>query len=156
MGTASREPDPALKARWVTLHPYAAFYAGLGDFQLWRFRSQTGQFVGGFASAHRFDQAELAADDASVRTMADAENDVIAQCNGDHKEDLDAIASAQGGVGSGWRMVACDVDGCDLAREDATLRIPWSAPNSGADAVPGELIRLASAARNFETGAGPA
>ena len=42
VGTAQPEPDPALKARWVALHPYAAFYAELGDFVLWRFPAGLG------------------------------------------------------------------------------------------------------------------
>jgi putative heme iron utilization protein len=154
-GTASPEPDPALKARWIALHPYAAFYAGLGDFQLWRFRGQAGQFVGGFASAHRFGPNELAANEAAVTDMAKAEPDIIAHCNADHAGALDAIASAEGGVEPGWRMVTCDVDGCDLAREETVIRIAWAAAVTSVDAVRGELMRLARAARIFETGAGP-
>ena len=154
-GTAAPEPDSALKARWVSLHPYAAFYAGLGDFQLWRFRGEAGQFVGGFASAHRFGPAELAADPAAVAAMAEAEPGIVSHCNDDHPDAMDAIAHMAGGNGEGWRMVACDIDGCDLVREEASVRIPWSAPLAGGNGVRGELIRLAAAARNSAAGAGP-
>ena len=51
-GLAAHEPDPAMKARWVALHPYAAFYAGFADFQVFRLRPVGGQFIGGFASAN--------------------------------------------------------------------------------------------------------
>ena len=154
-GSASPEPDPALKHRWIALHPYAGFYAGLGDFQLWRFRSEAGQFVGGFASAHRFGAGELTAAADAVAAMTAAEPGIIGHCNADHAEAMDAIAAARGGVGPGWRMVACDVDGCDLARDDDVVRTAWSEPLKNADAVRSELMRLAAAARNFETGAGP-
>jgi putative heme iron utilization protein len=152
---AAPEPDPALKARWVALHPYAAFYAGLGDFQLWRFRGETGQFVGGFASAHRFGPSELTADADAVAAMSAAETGIIEHCNADHPEAMDAIAGAWGGAGPGWRMVACDVDGCDLVRDEDTVRVAWAAPIADAGAVRGELVRLAAAARNSGVGAGP-
>ena len=153
-GTAAPEPDPALKARWVALHPYAAFYAGLGDFQIWRFRAEAGQFVGGFASAHRFG-AELAADPQAVAALTAAEERIIQHCNDDHADAMDAVALQKGGAGSGWRMVACDVDGFDLARDEATIRIAWAMPLADAGGVRTELVRLAHAARNSTADAGP-
>jgi len=155
-GTATPEPDPMLKARWVALHPYAAFYADLGDFQLWRFRGETGQFVGGFASAHRFGPSQLAADPAAVTALGAAEERIIAHCNDDHADAMDAIAVGQGGHGVGWRMVACDVDGCDLARDEAVVRVHWAAPMADAAAIRGELVRLTALARNSSATAGPA
>ena len=147
-GTAAPEPDPAPKERWIALHPYAAFYAGLGDFQLWRFRAEAAQFVGGFASAHRFGADDLAPDATAVSALAEAEPGILAHCNADHADALDAIAAAYGGTGPGWAMVACDVDGCDLAQGETVLRIGWMAPAASGDDVRRELIRLATAARN--------
>lgn len=141
-GLAAPEPDPALKARWVALHPYAAFYAGFGDFQLWRVVPKAGQYIGGFASATRLRQADLAWDPAAVQAVADAEQGVLTHCNEDHADALDRIATAHGADGAGWRMVACDVDGCDLARDDAVLRVAWSAPVANAGGIRTELVRL--------------
>jgi hypothetical protein len=148
VGTAAPAPDPALKARWVALHPYAAFYADLGDFQLWRFAAQSGQYVGGFASAHRFAAAELAPNAESVAAIASAEAAILGHCNADHADAMDAIAHAHGGNGSGWRMVACDMEGCDLALDEIVLRVAWAAPAGGPGDVRQALIRLATAARN--------
>ena len=147
-GLAAPAPDPALKARWVALHPYAAFYAGLGDFQLWRIEPKAGLYIGGFASATRLRQADLAWDPAAVQAVAAAEAEIIAHVNGDHADAVEAIAAARGGDGAGWHMAACDVDGCDLAREEATLRIAWSGSVSDAGGIRTELIHLARAARN--------
>ncbi len=146
-GLAAPEPDPALKARWVALHPYAAFYAGFGDFQLWRVAPKAGLYIGGFASATRLRQADLAWDPAAVAAVAAAEHRVIAHCNDGHADALDRIAAARGADGPGWRMVACDVDGCDLGREEAVLRVPWSAPVSDAGGIRAELVRLAKMAQ---------
>ena len=138
MGVASPEPDPALKARWVARHRYAAFYADLPDFRLLRIRPTGGQFIGGFASAHRLAAADLTPDPAAVAAVAEAEASVIEHMNADHAEAVDRIAGSPG-----WRLVAVDVDGCDLAREEAVLRVPWSAPVADANAIRAELIRLA-------------
>ena len=147
-GIAAPEPDPALKARWVALHPYAAFYAGFGDFQLWRIVPKAGLYIGGFASATRLRQADLAWDPAAVEAVAASEASVLSHCNDDHADALDLIAAAHGKDGSGWRMVACDVDGCDLARDEVVLRVPWSAPVASAGGIRTELTGLASAARD--------
>ncbi len=146
-GLATPEPDPALKARWVALHPYAAFYAGFGDFQLWRIAPKAGLYIGGFASATRLRQADLAWDLAAVEAVAAAEPSVLAHCNDDHADALDQIAAAYGASGSGWRMVACDVDGCDLACDEVVLRVPWAAAVADAAGIRSELVRLTKAAK---------
>ena len=147
-GKAAPEADPALKTRWTALHPYAAFYAGLSDFRLWRFRVETAQFVGGFASAHRFQAADLAPPSAAVTAIEAAEADILSHCNLGHADALDTIAAHHGGQGAGWQMVACDIDGCDLARADLVLRIPWPGRADSPAAIRGALVRLADAARN--------
>ncbi|MEJ1978566.1 MAG: DUF2470 domain-containing protein [Acetobacteraceae bacterium] len=137
-GEALPEDDPALRARWVARHPYAAFYAEFTDFRLFRLRPAGGQFVGGFASAHRLRADELVADPAAVAAVAAAEAGILEHMNTDHEA---AIAHMAGGPG--WRMVAVDVDGCDLARQEVVRRIAWSAPVSDAGGVRAELVRLA-------------
>jgi heme iron utilization protein len=148
-GVAAPEDDPAFKARWVALHPYAAFYADLGDFRLWRLRPAAAQFIGGFARAFRIGREALLPDEAAVAAVGQAEASVLAHCNDHHADALRAIAAHLGAGGAGaWRMVAADVDGCDLADgEAAVLRVPWAAPVADANAIRAELVRLARAAR---------
>src|SRR5689334_25177922 len=38
IGQAKRIVDPALKARYLAVHPYAGMYADFGDFSLWLIR----------------------------------------------------------------------------------------------------------------------
>lgn len=146
-GLAEPIDDPTLKARWVALHPYAAFYADFGDFSLWRIRPAGALFVGGFARAARLRQAELLPDAAASAAVAAAESGILSHCNTDHAAALDAIAHRAGAAGEGWRMVAADTDGCDLAREETVLRVPWSAPAADSAAIRVELVRLARAAQ---------
>lgn len=141
-GIAQPAPDPALKARWLAVHPYAALYADFGDFSLWRIRIGGALLVGGFARAVRIRPDDLAPDPAAAAALAAAEPGIIAHCNADHAE---AMAGLAGGPGA-WRMVVADVDGCDLAPADpeagVVRRVHWSAPVASAEAVRAELIRL--------------
>lgn len=146
-GIAAPEPDPALKARWLAVHPYAALYAEFTDFSLFRIRLQSAQLVGGFARAHRLRMADLTPhSDATARLLA-SEDGIRTHCNNDH---ADALALMAGSPGD-WRMVAVDVDGCDLACGEAVRRIAWSAPVDDAGGVRNELVRLTKAARGTGT-----
>ena len=142
-GLAETISDAALKARYLAVHPYAAMYAGFGDFSLWRIKPVGGLYVGGFARAARLRVADLAPDAAVVAAIAAAEADIMAHCNADHPDALGLIA----GSTATWRMVAVDVDGCDLADDERTIRIAWSAPVSDPAGVRRELIQLTQAAR---------
>jgi heme iron utilization protein len=140
-GQAERIVDPALKARYLAVHPYAAMYADFGDFSLWLIRPQGGLYVGGFGRAARLRAAQLAPDPTSVAAIVAAETAIITHCNADHSDALAAIA----GLPGDWRMAAVDVDGCDLAQGERVIRVHWSAPVADADGVRRELIRLARA-----------
>ena len=142
-GTASPIEDASLKARWLALHPYAAMYADFGDFALWRIAPRAGMLVGGFARAFRLKQASLAADPRAVAAVAAAAESIMDHCNTDHPDTLHGIA---GGIGA-WRMVAVDIDGCDLAEGETVRRIPWSAPVADAATIRTELVKLARSAR---------
>jgi putative heme iron utilization protein len=142
-GIAEIVDEPALKARYLALHPYASLYADFGDFFLWRVRPMGALFVGGFARAVRLKQAELAPDPVAIAAITAAEAGIIGHCNSDHPDALAAIAAAAGD----WRMATADVDGTDLAAGDRVLRIHWSAPVVDAGGVRTELVRMARAAR---------
>jgi putative heme iron utilization protein len=146
-GLARLEPDQELKARWLALHPYAALYGDFTDFHLWSIRPRAALFVGGFARATRLREADLMPDSAAVARLALAEADIRRHCNDDHADALAAMAVAAGGPNGAWRMVAVDVDGCDLALSDLVIRVAWREPVGDAPAVRSELVRLAKAAR---------
>jgi putative heme iron utilization protein len=150
-GLAEPLDDPALKARFVRIHPYAALYANFADFALYRLRPMGALFVGGFARAHRLRAGALLPDPTAVAALQEAEPEIIAHCNEEHADALVAIARRAGGTGGAWSMVGCDVDGCDLApagpEQGTVLRIAWSRPAAEPGDVRSELIRLAREAR---------
>lgn len=143
-GLAAQDADPALKQRFLAVHPYAALYADFADFALWRIRPMGGQFVGGFARAARLRQADLTPDPDAVAAVAQAASDIMAHCNDDHADTLALLAGSAGD----WRMVGVDVDGCDLAFGETVRRVAWSQPVADAGGVRREMVALAKAARS--------
>ena len=146
-GLAETIDDAALKARWLAVHPYGALYADFADFHLWRFAPLAALFVGGFARANRLRRADLTPDPEAVAAIAAAEAAIVAHCNADHAAAMAAIGRRASGIEGDWRMAAADVDGCDLALDQQTLRVAWAAPVSAPGQVRAELVRLAQAAR---------
>jgi len=142
-GLAETTEDPAMKARFLAIHPYASLYADFADFRIWQMRPMGALFVGGFARAERLKAGNLVPDGGAVATVAAAEADILRHCNQDHPDALSAIA----GVSGDWRMVAVDVDGCDLALDERVVRITWSGPVVDAGGIRAELVRLAAIAR---------
>jgi len=142
-GLAELNDDPALKARYLAIHPYAALYADFGDFHLWRIRPMAALLVGGFARATRIKRDDLAPPPDAVAAIGAAEDGIIAHCNTDHPGALAAIA----GTAEAWRMVTADADGTDLAAGERTVRFAWSTPAANAGDIRRELVAMARAAR---------
>jgi putative heme iron utilization protein len=141
--TAEIVDDPALRQRFLAVHPYAALYADFGDFAFWRLTCGGGLFVGGFARAERLRRADLLPDPDSVAALAGAAERILAHCNADHADTLAEIAG-HAGFGSGdWRMVSVDVDGFDISDGSVARRVAWAAPQGDAAGVRAELVRLA-------------
>jgi putative heme iron utilization protein len=151
-GTAAEVPAaevPALKARWLVKHPYAAIYAGFGDFALWRVAPGGALLVGGFARANRIRLDELMPAPAAVAAIAAASKEIIGHVNADHANAMAAIATGLLGAPPGdWRMVSVDVDGADLAAGEVVRRLAFSAPVSDAGEVRAQLVRAARAGRS--------
>lgn len=147
-GIAEPIADPALKARWLARHPYAALYADFADFGLWRIRPGGALLVGGFARATRLKLADLLPEPGAVAALAAAEASILEHVNGEHPDAVQAIATGLlGGEEGAWRLAAVDADGCDLALGERVLRLSWPAPVADADGVRAGLIRAAREAR---------
>ena len=137
-GLAEPSERPDLKARYLAVHPYAALYAGFGDFHLWRVRLLGGLWVGGFGRAGRLSAADLTPDPAAVSAIAAAEPGIIVDRNADNP---DALARVAGEPGD-WRLASLDVDGCDLANGERVVRVHWSRFVGDAGEIRHELDRL--------------
>ena len=138
-GLAGPQDDPALKARYLAIHPYASLYADFGDFRLWQLRLDGGLLVSGFGRAARLRSADLSPDPAAVAAVLREGAAIIAQCNNENADTLARIAGEPGP----WRMVTADADGFDLALGERGLRVHWTAPVATAEDARRELNRLA-------------
>lgn len=135
VGIAEPVDVPELKERYLAIHPYAGLYAGFGDFHLWRIRLDSASFVGGFGRAARFTAAQFAPEPAAVAAIAEAAAAIMCDWN---RGAPDARARLSGQTGD-WRLVALDVDGCDLGSGERVIRIHWAAPAAGITDVRREL-----------------
>jgi heme iron utilization protein len=142
-GVAELVEDPALKARYLAVHPYASLYADFGDFATWRIVPAGALLVAGFGRAFRLKGADLTPDAAAVASLLASEEGILGHCNRDHPDALAAIAGSAGD----WRMVTADVDGFDLAQGEKVVRFAWSAPVKAAGDVRRELVRMAQEGR---------
>ena len=146
-GMAEIVADASMKARYLTVHPYATLYADFGDFATWSIKPQAGILVGGFARAFRLKAADLAPEADAMAAILAAEEGILSHCNRDHSDALAVIA----GSDDGWRMVIADVDGFDLASGENVARFAWSAPVSDAGDVRRELVRMVQPNRDADT-----
>jgi putative heme iron utilization protein len=143
------EQVPALKARWLARHPYAALYADFGDFSLLRLELGGALLVGGFARANRLKLRELVPEPAAAGAIAAAAEDIVGHVNADHADAVAVIATGLlGGPAGDWRMVSVDTDGADLASGETVMRLAFSAAVSAPEGVRLELMRAAREARS--------
>ncbi len=141
-GVAVRTDDPRHRARWLARHPYAAFYAGLGDFTMWRVQPSGANFIGGFARAFRLGRDELLSGAEAVVALEAAEAGIVARCNAERAEALAALGARVGGEAGTWRMVGVDPDGVDLGLDERVARVAFAEPVGDAAEVQRELVRL--------------
>ena len=114
-GQAARDPDPQHRARWLARHPYAAFYAGLADFGLWRIEPEAGLLIGGFGRAARLAAAYLVPDAAVAAVLAPLAPALIEDWNARH-------------AGGHRRLLAIDPDGAEFDRDGLWQRIEFPSP----------------------------
>lgn len=143
--------DPGFKpllGRFVRRHPSAAFYAGFGDFNLYRLVPETAHLVAGFGAIHWLNADAFAKPAADPAALAEAEADVVDHMNEDHGDAVALYANRLLGLsGVGWRLTGVDVEGADLRRGGETARLWFDKPAHDAEGARVELVRLVKRAR---------
>ncbi len=139
-GTAEPVQDPALRDRWIRIHPYGASYADFGDFSLWRLRPEQAHLVAGFGRIRSLPGHAL----RPPHDVAVEEKSLCEKANGRHAAILPGPT----------RIVAIDADGLDLGPcpspdpngEMRTRRIAFMVSTASQDAI------LKAIAAVFEAG----
>ena len=139
---------PRLRRRFLARHPKSELYAGFGDFSFWRLQTVSAHLNGGFARAADLKAADVMTDIAGAENLIDAEEGAVAHMNDDHAEAVRLYATKLMGAEDGlWRLTGLDPDGLDLARGDATLRLPFPRRVTNAEQLRSVVVELAAKAR---------
>ncbi len=146
-----RDPDPALRRRFLARHEEAACYAGFADFGFHRFAVKDGHLVAGFGRIVALLAADLLVDIGAAGDLIGAEASALAEINADHGEALNLMAIRLLGLaGTGWRVTGIDPEGLDFAAGQSRGRLDF--PHSVND--PTTLGRvMADLARQARAGA---
>jgi heme iron utilization protein len=147
LGRIEQTEDPQLRARFIARHPSAETYAGFADFALYRLVAQRAHLVAGFGRIQWVEAADLLCGDAAP-ALAEAESEIVAHMNEDHREAVELYATRLlGRTGTGWRMTGIDPEGLDLRRGGEVARVAFTKTVCDAASARAELVRLAKEAR---------
>jgi heme iron utilization protein len=146
---ARDDPElPRIRRRFLARHPKSELYADFGDFSFWRLKTVSAHLNGGFARAADLKAAEVMTDIADAENLIDAEEGAVAHMNDDHAEAVRLYATKLIGAEDGpWRLTGLDPEGVDLARGDATLRLPFPQRVINAEQLRKMVVELAAKAR---------
>ena len=126
MGEARPSASPTALARFLARHPSAEGYAGFADFSIYALEVAGGHYIGGFGRIVDLAPKALLTDTADAKELIEAESDIVAHMNADHREAVALYATelAQGAPGD-WRMSGIDPEGCDLLHCTNAARIEF-------------------------------
>jgi heme oxygenase (biliverdin-IX-beta and delta-forming) len=148
LGRAERVQDEAVKRRFLTRHPEAAFYADFPDFAFWRLKVEGAHYIGGFGRIVDLAPAELLVATECAGDLLAAEPGIIEHMNADHADAVRLYATRLAGAHEGfWRISGIDPEGCDLICEGDARRIRFQTLIATPGEARQELVRLANEAR---------
>jgi putative heme iron utilization protein len=125
---AQPDAEPTTRECYLARRPYASLYAGLGDFQFWRLRIISAQFIEGFARAWSLSATELAPHPGLAAQLEGGARGAISRLNIVHAGTIERLGRVAGGVEARWRVIGVDIDGCDLMADGRWARLAWAQP----------------------------
>jgi putative heme iron utilization protein len=148
---ARDDPEEArVRRRFLARNPKSELYAGFADFSFWRLSVVSAHLNGGFARAADLKAADVMTDLSDAEGLIEAEEGAVAHMNADHAEAVRLYATKLLGAENGpWQLTGLDPDGLDLARGDATLRLPFAERVTSAEQLRTAVVELAKRARGL-------
>ncbi len=148
---ARDDPQEArVRRRFLARNPKSELYAGFADFSFWRLSVVSAHLNGGFARAADLKAADVMTDLSGAEGLVEAEEGAVAHMNADHAEAVRLYATKLLGAENGpWQLTGLDPDGLDLARGDATLRLPFAERVTSAEQLRTVVVELAKQARGL-------
>ena len=141
-----------LRRRFLARHPKSELYAGFADFAFWRLDVVSAHLNAGFARAADLKAADVMTDVAGAEDLIEAEaaRDRAHECRSRRGRPALCDASLLGADDGPWQLTGLDPEGLDLARGDATLRLPFPERVTNAEALRKIVVALAKEARSKE------
>jgi len=145
IGDFAPTEDAATAARYLRYFPEGARYLEIGGFRFFRMQPMSGRFIAGFGSIHTISPQTYV---AAEYPLAQAEDDIVAHMNADHRHTLlDYCRYAAGAAPEQAEMVGIDCDGFDVRADGALRRFEFAHEVADAEAARAELVRMARVAR---------
>lgn len=115
------------RRRYLTAYPSAEMFVDFPDFSFFRIEVQGAHLVAGFGRIVDLKPAQFLTDVSHAAALVDAEPDVIAHMNAEHRDAMNLYATVLLGAAAGdWICTGCDPDGLDLQNGRQVLRLPFS------------------------------
>jgi hypothetical protein len=147
MGIAEFTDAPMIRERFLARHPEAAFYVDFADFSFCRLKPDKAHYVGGFGRIATISADKFLLDAKTAQSWNAEIGVVIGQINDQRSDLVTQLACAQTGEPrAGWRLAACDPDGCDLVNENRSVRLSFAQQAASPRDVPEALSVLTTAA----------
>jgi len=145
MGVAEPVEGALVRQRFLARHPGAAGYVDFQDFGFWRLVVERAHHVGGFGRIAWFVPDDLLAERARVREWEAVIGSRIERLNATASETINALGGPlEAGKSDGWRLAACDPDGCDLVSGERSVRLAFGRRLDHPDEIAGALQALTS------------
>jgi putative heme iron utilization protein len=133
-GQADAAATPATGAIWrrryLAAHPEAEVFVGFTDFAFYRIDLHSIHLVAGFGRIIDLNPKAVLTDLTDADTLLEAEPDIIAHLNADHRDTLRLyVTGLLHGPGADWSCSGCDPEGLDLQAEgQPACRLPFPEP----------------------------
>jgi heme iron utilization protein len=153
MGRIERVTTAHQLTRYIARHQDASGFAGFADFNLYRVAVERAHLVQGFGKIHWIEAADVLWPGAAERPLAEAEADVVAHMNEDHRDAVQLYATRLlGQPEADWRLTGIDPEGADLQAGKARARLWFEKSVDDAEGARVELVRLVKRARQLTAG----
>ena len=126
IGRAEATGDPEARRRYLDRQPEAEAFVGFGDFGFYRVALTGAHLVAGFGRIVDLKPQDILIDLAGMEALVEAEADVVAHMNRDHRDAPRLYATKLLGARDGdWRCAGYDPEGLELQDGRTVLRLTF-------------------------------
>ena len=143
--------SPTARPRFLARHLSASDYVDFRDFGFYALRPSKGHFIGGFGRIFTLEPGALLTSLEGAQGLVDAEADILAHMNSDHKDAVALYATELGKQpGGDWRMCGIDPEGADLLHRTNSARIDFPSRVRSPTEARQTLVALVQQARALQ------